>query len=435
MYRVDEDRYNDVDFYDEDIDYNGHDDEPEEVSMIEEDTLEYELEDDETENVIDDDDISDDVKIDNSSDWIMFHLDKTYKDPAFDIDKANQLLYTFKTDVDDKSTDYNAFDTKSQIEAVRYATFFAKQNDNDAKNFIVRVIQMSDRDELESSVDNPNGIGAVAKHAFFLIFRNYIRTTVNKFYNKRTDTDPAKSAPIDDVLQQVWAYIWTKIGDYDPSISKITTFFNYNVLRGPILDCEAAKKGKANGRHKMRIDKNVFHAVEECKNLNIEPTTSTIAVLTGKSFNEVQESLTRMQIENTAISYDALKNDKNNYKPADEFSSPEQKLIEDERNKELFDNIKALSEEEREMFLLFHGFRYKDGRLYDEKPLRTYEIEERTGINRDKVRQIVNRATRKLKRSYHVKDTRGDNLIGGRGLVFDDNNDDDGAINDIIFIE
>lgn len=152
-------------------------------------------------------------KEDSTSDWQLYGLNKSYKNDSFSLTKANYLIKEEKIE--------------SNKEAIRYATYFAKNKNNDAKNFIINIIN--------SDNEFPNVISDMAKTAFWLIFRNYVRVEVEKFYDKQSISLLEKSQRIGDAIQQCFIYIFSNLKRYDSEKGRISTFFSSKVLRGSIL--------------------------------------------------------------------------------------------------------------------------------------------------------------------------------------------------------
>ena len=96
----------------------------------------------------------------NEGDWKENFLDKEYEG-EFDINKAFSLL------VEENEN--------SQKEAIRYATYFAKKNNSEAKNFIICDI-CNKQDMFSKEVVN------YAFTAFNLFFRNWLRNDVVKCF-------------------------------------------------------------------------------------------------------------------------------------------------------------------------------------------------------------------------------------------------------------
>lgn len=362
------------------------------------------------------------LKEPKKTDWSRYGLDKKYSDKKFDINKANQLFYTFKED-----SDYE-FDTKSQIESIRYATYYAARNDNDAKNFVISIIQNKNIDAE---------VGNVAKYAFWLFFRNYVRVEITKFYNKQTINDYEKMLRITDALQQCFLYIFEHIDGYNPSIARINTYFNNQVIRGAVLEWEALRRGRSS-KQTMRIDKLITKAQRECKEMGIEPTNAILANMSGRSFNEVQTALARINAENTLSTYDTPDvNNKGSFS-SETFMSPENKVLEAENTKELIQKLNTLKKEDREILLMSLGLIIIDDTLESVQPLSNKDIATKTGLSNEKIQQIINMSIRALRKAYNVKLTRSDNLISGKGLFFEPdagNSDNSDALNDIIDIK
>lgn len=337
-------------------------------------------------------------KEDSTSDWQLYGLNKSYKNDSFSLTKANYLIKEEKIE--------------SNKEAIRYATYFAKNKNNDAKNFIINIIN--------SDNEFPNVISDMAKTAFWLIFRNYVRVEVEKFYDKQSISLLEKSQRIGDAIQQCFIYIFSNLKRYDSEKGRISTFFSSKVLRGSILEYEAQRKGRAS-KHTMRVDKATVNAIDELEKQGINANSAIIARLINKSVNEVQISKARIHAENTMSNYDStLINKEGIWGKSTDFDSPEKKYINNENKMEIVKSLEILSNDEREYLLASLGICYKDGVLEETNPLKPYEIEKSTGVDKNKIQQIINIAIKKLQKHYKIKSNTNNELLSGKGLLFND---------------
>ena len=138
------------------------------------------------------------VENNNDSDWSIDGLDKTYPNEEFDIKKCQDLYFSFK---DDSSE----FDEKNQCEAVRYANYFAKKGDDNAKSFIVSVIQKGSGEAAR-----------IAGNSLNLFLRNYVRHEVERFYARLPISDADRCDRCPEAIQECFVYICKQIHNYDP---------------------------------------------------------------------------------------------------------------------------------------------------------------------------------------------------------------------------
>ena len=357
------------------------------------------------------------------SDWHLYGLDKQFPDKEFDEDKVNQMFFTFDGESD-------KFDEKMQMEALRYAAFFARKGNNDAKNFIISIVIQSKYLKSMS-----HDVKDMAGTAFWLFFRNYLRTEVEKYYNLQPISAAERYSRIEGALQHCNKYVFENIDNFDPTIAKINTYYNSQIIRGVILDFEALRKGRSS-KQTMRIDKLVANSKKKFEENGIEPTVAIIAADIGKGYGEVETSLARITAENTMVTYDVDGLNNNGGSIAQStFSSPEDKILAAERIKDLIKHInETLNDTERDFFLWHQGVFYTGDTLIPIEPKKFYEIGYESGVDTELVKQVVNTAIRKLKKSYGVNDDSDDSFLSSVDTLFDD--DDDGNdLDDIIKID
>ena len=418
-YELEEDRYDDVDFY-ETIG-NESEDSYEEKLYEDEDSNEEvdEFEDEDCEECEDSNENLESGKTRTSKydyEWERYSLNKTYPDKTFDRNKAEQLLYAANENGED--------DEESQKEAIRYATYFAKKNNTDAKLFVISIIQQADQGFYNLE---PGHVGDMAKYAFYMFFRNYVRVQVEKFYSKQNISDLERVSRTEDAIQECFLYIFANIDKFDVSMGYApNTFFNQKVIRGAISDWEAARKGRSS-KQSMRTDKMTVNAIKACEDLGIEnPSSALIASMIGKNYKEVQMARTRIYAENTMGTFDTPDiNNKGGTIVQEVFKVPEASVLSDERTQELIDALSILTDEEQTFLFMNKGIRCDGTSFIETDPLKCYEIAEQTGVDREKVQQAINSAIKKLKKKNHVKEKRGDALLSGRGLSFDNDEEDD----------
>jgi len=400
MYVLDDERYDDVDYYDE----------------VHKNETKHESELDESMSVLDEIDVPKKkpqkkrAKEEEAlNDWMRYGLDKTYEDKEFDQNKALTLLYKD--------------DAKSKREAIRYATYFAKRNCNDAKLFLITFIQ-----DMNKELYGPEYKDAfeLAKNALWLTIRNYVRTVCENYYKKQPISDSERYNRVVEALNQCAAYIWENIDRYDPSTGyQLTTFFNAKILSGSVFEFEAKRTGEPN-KQDMRTNKLVINALSECEKRGIVPTTALIAHMTNKSVKEVSEALARVYAKNTMTTIDSPDfNNSGGMIAQTSFAMPESNLLDQEKRSDMMQHLGNLTDEERTLLCLNLGLECDGNQFIETRPMKAYEIEEMTGIDRIKIQQIISGALQKLKKSYNVREKRGDKLLSGRGLVFEQEDEDD----------
>ena len=403
MYVLDDERYDDADFYDE---VHKNDAEPDVGENADQDTSEVSSA-ATTKRPKDEEPMND---------WDRYGLNQTYEDKEFDETKALTLLYKE--------------DPKSKREAIKYVTYFAKRNCNEAKMFLVTFIQ-----DVNKELYGPEykDVFELAKNALWLTMRNYVRIVCENYYKKQSISDAERYERVVEALNQCAVYIFENIDRYDPSTGyQLTTFFNAKVLTGAIFEFESDRTGESS-KQDMRTNKLVVNAMKDCEDRGIAPTTALIAQMTGKSVREVTEALARVHAKNTMTTIDVPDfNNKGGLTAQTSFEMPEASLLDQERRNDMMQHLGELNDEERTLLCLNLGFECDGNQLIEKTPLKAYEIEQMTGIDRIKVQQIIAGALQKLKKSYNVREKRGDALLSGRGLVFEQDDTDD--LDDIIAI-
>ena len=158
MYVLDDERYDDADFYDE---VHKNDAEPDVGENADQDTSEVSSA-ATTKRPKDEEPMND---------WDRYGLNQTYEDKEFDETKALTLLYKE--------------DPKSKREAIKYVTYFAKRNCNEAKMFLVTFIQ-----DVNKELYGPEykDVFELAKNALWLTMRNYVRIVCENYYKKQKGT-------------------------------------------------------------------------------------------------------------------------------------------------------------------------------------------------------------------------------------------------------
>ncbi len=427
-------KFYDYDEYD-DNEYNGYSEEPENESnegnclVDKDDDIDDEYEDhyndelledeaeDETENETETIENGDDL-----SDWSIDGLDKTYDDKDFDLGKAQIMLYSLN--------DKGEVDIKTQREAVRYANFFAKKGSDEAKNFIVSVIQKKKENWIA-----PETV-SIACNSFVLFFRNYVRREIEKHYIRQPISATERFMRVQESVQECFAYIMEHIDRFDPSKGKITTLFNGRILRGITMEYEAKRKGRGS-KQTMKIDKIVANAQKDLATAGITPTVRQIAMHTGKNVDVIINSKIRMAAENTMKTIDDPDFNNTGGKTAQsQFVQPERSVINKEETSNLVASIEKLPDIEKTVFLLMEGFQLEDGDLVETDVKNAPDVAESLNIKPNEVRHHYNMAQRKLKNMItNRKEKPHDKLLSGRFMTFNtEEKDDTEAIEDIVAI-
>ena len=340
-----------------------------------------------------------------TDDWVMFGLNKEYPG-KFDESYALGLMYQ-------KDASGN-IDAKSQEEAVRYANYFAKKNNNDAKNFIIDIVQ-------RSKINDPTLVGdtgAIACTSFYLFFRNYIRTEADKYYKRQPISDSERASRMADAIQTAFAMIYENIDKYDPTIAKINTFFGKKQILGAFYEFESKRKGYKS-KQSMRISQTIIKEANRLESEGIEKNAAIISHLTKQSVNQVNNALQRAKIEqNTGTLNTPDLNNSGGYVSQKVYETPEQKLQKEEQTRELIEHLSVLDERELFVYLAYTGVVCTGNRFYEEKPMSYSEIEAKYGINKDDAKMLYNTAVVKLRGSYNKKAHKKEKVISGNCPMF-----------------
>lgn len=385
----------------DDIEMDGYLDYSDESEIVEEEEDFAEIE--EPLNVEDD---AEDVSV-SDKDWINNGFGKKY-DGEFDRKKAVVLFNTMEPNLE-----------KNQMEAIRYATFFARHGINDAKNYIVSIIQ---HPEACASTE----VHKYAQTSFFLFFRNYVRKSVEAFYEKQLLSGSDKVERYKDAQMECFTALLNNINGFDNEKGQLTTYFKNHIL-GALNTYEANRKGRKS-KGTLSVDATVERCRQSLLRRGVQPNARLIALETGLSVNQVLVSLKRLEGENTSISADS-EGGKYAAGKAEQslFESPEKAYIANEQKSQINEMLEILTDTERAVLLAMTGLEqigntFIESEHDDDDSL--LKISKVLGIQSNDVKRIYNDAVQKLRAANGIENSR-DRLLSGRSMTFSKDKRDD----------
>ncbi len=352
------------------------------------------------------------------SSWSVYGLDKSYEG-EFEISHAVEL--------------FGEYDIDYQLEAIRYATFYAKNRNVEAQNFIVMIIQM------KSSVDAK--VHELALTAFTLFFRNYVRVQCQKYYSRMEfPNDYERLLRTSEAVEECFVMILEDIYDYDSNKGRLSTFFSNRIL-GSIATFEAKRRGRAS-KQTMGIDKKVSKIETELISRGIKPTARRIALeMEDKNVERIFNSVARLEAENTMLSIEADQSKMGICNKVEQarFDKPEEAYLKGETSSELMAVISTLSNLERDILLRMNNMILRNGTIIDAPENEVgdiYAIARDLDMKSGEVKRIYTNVVMRIKNEYNVHNG-NDKLLEGRSMIFASREKDDEVnsfLNDIVEI-
>ena len=359
----------------------------------------------------------------------------------FDLTKAYELYCEYDIDEDTHKAE------KKQLEAIAYALPFARTGNNEAKNFIVMIIQK------EESNATPE-VGKAAMDAFGKFFVNYVRTQCEADLKAKAIDNAAEASlysNIEQAIDEAFATLSYDIMNYDPTKATLTTWAKPRIKDG-ITNMIAKSRGRKS-KTTIQVDKNVSAVQKSLLEKGITPDARLIAIRSGYSIEQVNKSLSRMQSENQSVSMDAEEFTETNKMPQD-FKTPEQQILLKEQAASLSNAWNLLTPLEQQVVSLRNGLDIdaKTGVIYNDNSARDVTngsyglsitaIAKELDISEFEVRRAELSGYRKMKNK--IKDDgidregqKEDSLLKGRNVIFSKNRSDSDIaeiIDDIIEI-
>lgn len=353
-------------------------------------------------------------------------------DGTFDIDKAWSLLQP--------ETCEKEMRVKSQIESVKYALSFARKGNNEAKNFIITIINNPELSDDKIVVKK-------AQDAFYLFITAYVRSQLQEYYKMRHivfDSEEKRIEALEEASQESWIEIMRQLPKYDPSKGAITTFIKMAIFEG--FNQYESKRNEKPSKQKMSNDVKIAQAIQalRSKGIPVNPRTVEIEVeqmypgLVRKiKIPQVLESIARTEAQMTSFSmdesedYDDRTNIKNKMKQR-LFMLPEEAVERAEQTEKLLNAIEQLDHTEQQIFMESLGYETDSSQICmterksDEQLAREYDMTA-SDIFRIKTRARI--AIRK-----ELNPEKDALILKGRDLKFMDEMKEDTFIDSIIAI-
>lgn len=349
-------------------------------------------------------------------------------DPIFQFSTNNYHYKEYPgTFSEEKAWDFlTSEDEREQLEAIRYALWFARNNDNDAKNFILMVINNPDLSN--------DYIVEKAKDAFALFIASFIRTEITKLYKKNNIHFSSASKEREAVVNAIgvcWEKITKSIHLYNPEKGMITTFLRTRIIDG-FTEYESQRRGKPSKQVSI-IDSKVAAARKSLEARGVTPTTRLIALeLNEKNPSEAEKigyqqiiaSNDRITGEAGTFSYDDSSDDAFYFREKQAqkiFLTPDEYLAKKQIVEDIIKAIHNLDPIEQKIFLMSNGFEIENDLLYESTPYSEAEIAEMLNISTNDVFKGLQKARDIIKNSLSNKKEDADS----EDLIYMDSLEDD----------
>lgn len=344
-------------------------------------------------------------------DWKSFGFNKKYEG-TFSLEKAYALYFDFD--------DENNLKETSQREAICYATYFAKNNDNDAKNFII--CDVINKESTWASRD----IGNYAFESFYLFFRNYVRKITESHYNALPMKTPYDR--IKDGENHLWLHIYQTLRDFDPSIAKINTFYSFKRLNDELQNFDILQTGQQISKPTYISFSKVATVIKEIENNKRVATIDAVTMLYNEKYNDtkkpeaIKNAMDYLTMQNTMINIDSeegtsvLETHSQGL-----FEEPEKAYIKKEKDVSISSIINSLTKLQRDILLSKYGMGISaDGRIYDMGiALNTKQLAQRFNVSEEVIEREYKIAQNVFRNAY-PKESGVDKHLIGRAPIFTD---------------
>lgn len=333
----------------------------------------------------------------------------------------------------------------SQLEAIRYALWFARNNNNTAKNFIVMVINNPDLSESEVVVEE-------AKNAFFLFISSFIRTEIEKQYRKHKvhfDTDTQFGEAVREAMQCCWEPIMAGLSSFNPEKGMITTFLRYYIMEG--YHSYESKRNYKSSKQILSIDSQIVRAKKALEEKGLDPNPRLIelelkamresnprsAKQRPIGYQQIIASDERTKGEAACFSADDGSNEAfyfHKQTAQTRFQTPEEAVDTEERNEKIINAIQSLDEISRYIFLSDVGYEISDGNIYEGEVKTIAQLAEELDLSENEIFKKKNKAIDHLRKVLSSKE---DDLLKGKELEFYEDKEDNDLfdfVNSIITI-
>lgn len=207
----------------------------------------------------------------------------------------------------------------------------------------------------------------------------------------------------EDMFQECVIGVLSNLGKYDPEKSMPTTFF-YVIVVNKIVAYINSNIRKTTQHYAYNI-REVEKAKRKLESKGAKITEKDIAIEAGLSLETVSRSIKE---SNNASSVDL---DKVDY--LDELNrnlpTPEEEFLKTEKAEALYNGIKNLESEEREVIVLRFGI--------DGEPMSYKDISNNLGIPVEKVRRFQYSGIRKLRKEKDLRNLFHDNFIKAENIL------------------
>lgn len=354
------------------------------------------------------------AKRETKNDWKKYGLDKKYEG-EFSLEKA----YTLYFDMDDNGN----LKESSQKEAICYAAYFARCGNDDAKNFII--CDVINKEETAASI----AIREFACNAFYLFFRNYVRQVTEKHYNVLP-----RKVSYDRVVEgenYLWLYIIETLSKFNPSISKINTYYSFNALNNELQNFDISFTGQAVSKPTWIFFSKVGTVINDIENNKQVPTIDAVTMLYNEKFNDtkkpeaIKNAIDFLSMQNTMVKADSEEGvGLMNAQAQSAFAEPEKAYIKKEKDVVISTIINSLTDLQKNILSFKFGMGITDdGSIYDTGiVLTTKDLSRKLGVSEEKIEQEYKIAENVFRNTY-PKEGKIDKHLSGRTPIFTDMTD------------
>lgn len=310
----------------------------------------------------------------------------------------------------------------SQILAIKYALWYARQNNNTAKNFIIMVINNEDLVEDESVTEE-------AKNAFFLFISSFIRTEIEKLYRSHKvhfENDYKYGEAVREAMQYCWEPIMAGLPTYNPEKGAITTFLRHRIMEG--YHSYESKRNQKSSKQMLSIDAQIVRARKslEEKGMDTNPRLIELELQTinpkmakNIGYQQIIASDERTKGEANSFSADDYSNEAlyfNKQATQTRFKTPEEAVELGEKTSRIINALGELDDLSQYIFLADAGYEIAGGSIYECKSKSITTLSDELGLSADEIFKKKAKAIDHLKKS--LSNTTEDNLLRGKELEF-----------------
>lgn len=186
----------------------------------------------------------------------------------------------------------------------------------------------------------------------------------------------------DDLYNEGVIAVIEEMGRFDPDKGTLTTYFTPYILHR--LNTFVNVEVNRSTPYYANIMRTIKEAQKYYSELHVKPSVADLALHTGLSVKKVEDGLKRIEATNECHYQSAVELDSMGINT---FKSPEEEMLEKERNQLVMNAVSKLEELDRQIIALRFG-------LYDDNEKSFAEIAKALGLPVNRVMNSVNRSIR-----------------------------------------